>query len=42
MQKGQNYNHPAKGSHVRVEPIKNLKDIETIKKLLADKPLQYA
>jgi integrase len=38
MQKGQNFNRPAKGSSIRVEPIKDLKDIKAIKKLLADKP----
>jgi len=38
MQKGQNFNHPVKGSSIRVEPIKDLKDIKAIKKLLADKP----
>jgi integrase len=42
MQKGQNYNRPAPGRTIRVEPIKALKDIETIKKLLADKPLYAA
>lgn len=42
MLKGQNYNHPAAGSQIRVEPIKNLKDISAIKKLLADKPLYSA
>ena len=42
MQKGQNYNHPGTGSKIRVEPIKNLKDISAIKKLLADKPLYSA
>ena len=42
MQKGQNYNHPQPGRQIRVEPIKSLKDIETIKKLLADKPLYAA
>ena len=38
MQKGQNFNRPAKGSTIKVEPIKELKDIKAIKKLLADKP----
>ena len=38
MKKGQNLNHPAKGSSIKVEPIKSLKDIATIKKLLADNP----
>ena len=42
MQKGQNYNHPVTGSKIRVEPIKNLKDISAIKKLLADTPLYSA
>ena len=38
MQRGQNFNHPKKGSSIRVEPIKDLKNIKAIKKLLADKP----
>jgi integrase len=38
MQKGQNFNRPAKGSSIKVDPIKDLKDIKAIKKLLADKP----
>ena len=33
-----NPNHPPKGSTIRVEPIKKLKDIKAIKKLLYDKP----
>lgn len=33
-----NPNHPKKGSQISVEPIKNLKDIKAIKKILADKP----
>jgi integrase len=42
MQKGQNYNHPKKGSSIKVQPIRSKKHIQTIKKLLADKPLDYA
>ena len=42
MKKGQNYNHPGTGSKIRVEPIKNLKDVSAIKKLLADTPLYSA
>src|SRR5210317_1318688 len=42
MRKGQNYNHPEKGSSIKVDPIKSTKHIQTIKKLLADKPLDYA
>lgn len=33
-----NPNHPKKGSSIRVDPIKNLKDIKSIKKLLHDRP----
>jgi integrase len=42
MKKGQNHNHPQKGSTIKVEPIKSKKDIQTIKKLLADKHLDLA
>ena len=42
MRKGENYNRPEPGSRIRVEPIKSIKDIETIKKILTDKPLQFA
>ena len=42
MTKGKNTNHPKKGSVIKVEPIKNLKDIETIKKLLYNNPRNYA
>jgi integrase len=38
MEKGQNTNHPAKGSSIKVQPIMKVKDIETTKRLLADKP----
>jgi integrase len=31
-------NHPKKGSRVKVEPIRQMKDIQNIKKLLVDKP----
>ena len=34
----QRRNHPKKGSQIKVEPIRQIKDIQTIKKLLADKP----
>jgi integrase len=33
-----NPNHPKKGSTIKVDPIKKLKDIRAIKKLLHDKP----
>ena len=42
MKKSGNQNHPKKGSTIKVEPIKELKDIGTIKKLLADKPRDLA
>ncbi|MFC1551913.1 tyrosine-type recombinase/integrase [Candidatus Latescibacterota bacterium] len=42
MPKGKNVNHPKKGSTIKVEPIKNLKDIDTIKKLLYDSPRNHA
>lgn len=42
MKKGQNYNHPAEGSNIKVEPIKTQKHIQTIKKLLVEKPLDFA
>ena len=42
MKKGENYNHPKKGTNTKVDPIKDKKHIQTIKKLLANKPLDYA
>lgn len=42
MRKGQNPNHPKAGSQIVVEPIRNLKDIQAIRKLLADNPLYAA
>ncbi len=38
MLKGHNTNKPAKGSTITVQPIQKLKDIQSIKKLLHDKP----
>lgn len=38
MKKGENKNHPKKGDQIRVDPIRELKDIKSIRKLLADKP----
>jgi integrase len=42
MQKGENHNHPRKGSKIKVEPIKSIKDIRAIKKLLANRPRDLA
>ena len=38
MEKGQNINRPAKGSTIKVDPIKKVRDIKSIKTLLKDKP----
>lgn len=38
FQKGQNPNRPAKGSSIKVEPIRKKTAIENIKKILQDKP----
>lgn len=37
-----NPNHPRKGDQIKVEPIKRLKDINAIKKILAAKPRDLA
>jgi integrase len=37
-----NPNHPKKGSRIKVEPIRRIKDIETIKRLLSNKPRDLA
>jgi integrase len=42
MRKGENYNHPKMGSTTKVDPIKDKKHIQTIKKLLDDRPLDFA
>ena len=42
MKKGENFNHPKKGSKISVEPIRELKDIRSIKKLLKDNPRDLA
>jgi integrase len=38
MKKARNQNRPKKGDQIKVDPIKKLKDIASIKKLLADNP----
>jgi len=38
MKKGENRNHPIKGSSISVEPIRDLKDIKAIKKMLFGNP----
>jgi len=34
VKKGQNFNHPKEGEQIKVEPIRELKDIEAIRKML--------
>ena len=36
-----NPNHPKKGSTIKVEPIRHLKDIKAIKRLLQDSPRDF-
>lgn len=38
QKRGGNANHPKKDSMIKVDPIRNLKDIQTIKKMLSDNP----
>lgn len=42
MSKPRNYNRPKKGSQIKVEPIKKIKHIKTIKAMLASKPRDLA
>jgi integrase len=42
MKKGENFNHPKKGSKISVQPIREIKDIRSIKKLLRDSPRDFA
>jgi integrase len=42
MKKGENSNHPKKGSSINIEPIRKKKTIADLKTLLADKPLDLA
>jgi len=38
MKKGQNFNHPRKGESITTDPIREIKDVQAIKKLISDKP----
>ena len=42
MKKGMNSNHPEVGDAIKVDPIKSVKDIGSIKKLLSDRPRDLA
>lgn len=37
----QKWNHPARGSTIKVEPIRSVQGINKIKEALADKPRDY-
>ena len=41
MKKGENYNRPQKGSRTSVEPIRRLKDVQAIAKMLSDNPRNH-
>ena len=41
FKKGENPNHPEKGSKIKVEPIRELQDIKSIKKMVKDNPRNY-
>ena len=41
MGKGGNANHPKKGDRIKVDPIRQLKDIKAISKLTADNPRDH-
>ena len=41
MAKGNNPNHPKKGSRITVDPIRDEKDIKSISKLLKDSPRDH-
>ena len=42
MRKGENFNHPEKGSQIKVEPIRKKRDIQSIKLMLSDSPRNQA
>ena len=42
MRKGENFNHPERGSQIKVEPIRKKRDIQSIKKMLSDSPRNQA
>jgi len=41
MEKGQNFNHPKKGSRIEVEPLRRKKDIKAIIQLLSGHPRDH-
>ncbi len=38
MKKGQNFNHPRKGESITTDPIRQIKDVQAIKKLISGMP----
>ena len=42
MRKGENFNHPERGSQIKVEPIRKKRDIQSIKRMLSDSPRNQA
>jgi hypothetical protein len=41
MKKGENYNSPKIGSKIAVNPIRRMKDIQVISKMLSDNPRNH-
>jgi integrase len=41
MKKGENYNRPKNGSRIAVDPIRRMKDIQSISKMLTDNPRNH-
>lgn len=41
MRKGENYNRPKNGDRITVDPIRRVKDIQAISKLLSDSPRNH-
>ena len=41
MKRGGNANHPKKGDRIKVDPIRNIKDIKAIAKLTSDNPRDH-
>ena len=41
MRKGENYNRPQKGDKISVDPIRKIKDIQSITKLLHGNPRDH-
>jgi PAS domain S-box-containing protein len=42
VKKGQNFNHPCKGSRIKIEPIREIESVEKIKRYLIENPRNLA